>query len=321
MMIEDEELKIFCGLLAEAYIDSYIKPSTEWTALPSKDLDTNFDRFKKKRSQIEKSSQKETCSHFGFKSIHPPESDSLYQSMSDFLDSSVISNSIDLRKAYAALQHLLEDSGVLMPLAIQELLKKSGVIADTSKVSVKDKKHIAIQAAAQVIGYEHARFNIKEIKDEILHFNEAVQELMYLNEWRSVLDYDEGEEGFDAKDRAKALEGFIASVNPIPKGSRRGRGSKELPDSQEIILIPGICETDSSGITKINFPKLRIAFCYFTLILSYKSYSSEELKKHPIFIAYTQKIPVYLHSLLDRWISEALEKIAGFLESWIQRFS
>jgi hypothetical protein len=191
---------------------------------------------------------------------------------------------------------------------IQKKLSEVKVSIDSSRVTEWDKKHIAIQATAQVIAYEKGDFNIKKIKELILKFDEEMKRLLYLNEWKSALNYDESEDAFEAKDRAKTMERLISSINPIPKEKRKGRHPNVPRVIREIVFIPGIFD-ERDGITKINFRKLKIAFYYLAVVLAFKRYPVVAIKKHPIILKYTKPIPVFFHSLLECWIDEALKMV------------
>jgi hypothetical protein len=233
MWIEDDELEIFCDLLSAAYIDHYIKPSIEWTSLPSKELEAEFERFKQKKYQAEKNLvgglDKETWPrllHFGSDSIGPLDSsmEKVFQAMTKFLGAeSYIHNCLDLQKAYFALRWILEESGSYVPKSIQEKLEKVNLSIDSSRVTEWDKKHIVIQTTAQVIAFDHGYFNIRKIKEEILNFDYIKKSWFYLDQWKSAFEYNKNECPCEDKDRAKAIERLIASVNPLPANKRRGR--------------------------------------------------------------------------------------------------
>jgi hypothetical protein len=314
MWVEDDELKIFCDLLSEVYIENYIEPSNEWTKLPITELEKEFHRFKRKKLQAEKEKDpiQKTAQplHFWFKESGAID-DAMFQQMAEFLmPRGVIRNNMDLKKAYLALRWMLEDHGCYISSNIHTKVKAAGIMINSSRITEREKKHIAIQAMAQVIAYYNGYFNIKKIKTVILEIDSEIGNYLYLDQWKSARDYDESVDGFEPKDRAKKLERLIASINPIP-GSQMGRTPKTPKLSTEIRHIPGIFE-EINGMTKIHFGKLKIAVTYLALSLGLCYDSYNEMMEHPIILKYCNRLPILFRGFLKSSVEEGL-KVAEFL--------
>jgi hypothetical protein len=316
MWIEDHELSIFCGILSDAYRDSYITPCPEFVWLPIKDLDRGMSCFKKKRQQIEDlSAGRSHLLHFWLDedsrqvSISSEEEETFEQMAEQLGFYGVIDSSLALKKAYYAWRWLLEDNECYIPKGIQEKLQILHIQLNNSPFTEKDKHHIAIQAMSHVIAYVNGYFSIAKIKNVLLRFSKDVQEILYLDRLKSVRTYKKAEV-FEPKDKAKALAAVVAVMHPIPKSERRGRQPRESRSAEKIGFVPNVFD-EKDGMTYIHFPKLSIVIHYITFGLRVCKVPLEEIFEHPIIMKYKNRIPVFFHSILDIWIAVVPKQIAG----------
>ena len=172
----------------------------------------------------------------------------------------VINEQVTLSDSLCDLEYALAE-GIYIPENVQQ---KLGIYIDYTPLSKKDRKHIPIQAAAQVIGYQLDEFNAQHVKNEMFN-NDKLFGILPLDEWKSVRDYDESEAGFSDKDRAKRIVTLISSVNPIPIEKRRGRKPYSARSIEvEPILIPSMINPKTH---RVNYQKVNIAIEYIAKVL------------------------------------------------------
>lgn len=306
-----EDMEIFCGILSDAYYDSYIEASWDFCELDGKLLDLGFEQFKKKKQQISALKQgKLTQVHFEYKEkatdsilLH----EKLFEQMKDCLSPyNIISNGLQLKRAYFAWTWLLK-GGVYVPKNIQKRLDLLEVQIDNRPLSKKEKKHIAIQAIAQVIGYKNGYFDTQKMKTVILRYPGILPTLFHLYDWPSIREYQNNQASADPsnhKDVMRDIEKLIASVRPS-----RTEGHKSIASRKEeqIQFIPGIFEEKN-----IHFPKLLRALTNIIVMLISIKVKSRDVSSHPILEKYRQNLPTLFHGLIEQHIQDATKDSVAF---------
>jgi hypothetical protein len=189
---------------------------------------------------------------------------------------------------------------------LEEHQKRIGISIDYSKSSKWNKKHIALQSAAQVIGYNKKQFNITHIRKEMINDNKLF-DLLGLKDSKSISNNFEEiiSEEKTSNGIAKSLDKVIGMINPTPEKQKRGRPKNTIVMLLDnIVLIPGIVNPKTS---QINFQKLFFAIGYLSKVLALRGRSYEEIIENSIIKIYKDLLPFTFGETVNFCVRKALD--------------
>lgn len=190
-------------------------------------------------------------------------------------------------------------SEIRLPCRFQ---KKLGIEISYQKLTLWNKRHVAWQTAAQLIGHEKGEFNITHIAEEMLKTNRLC-DFLDLGCLTSVKNKES---------RGRGLDDVIRKVNPTSPKQKPGRPRQQgvrFP-TKEIVLVPLVVSKDS----KLNLQRFRFLFRVLSRILCFQDNTFEQIILHPIICKYKTHLPPILEKIVHLWIKSSMKENGGLFE-------
>lgn len=178
----------------------------------------------------------------------------------------------------------------------KEAQRKIGVTFNYRVIKEWQRRHIQWQAAAKVFWLDK-EMNAEKIRKQLLC--SEMLELLGLGILPSVDKQPNLAEGQEVEFRG--LEDLIRKVNP--RGSKKGRSSKNSPTPEHPVFIPLIYD---AACKQMNGQGLYIAIDTIAKVLKIQKKSSQEIINHPLIHQYKSGVAL-LGPIIDSWILSAIK--------------